>query len=188
MLRTRTLFAAVAIAAMSLLAACGDSGDSTEGGADTTAGPASNDPVTSDPAANDTVTNDTTAVAGNDPVTSDTAAVPTGPGKDTEFCQYQAELNNMSTPFDDQNSGAAEFETYFKELVNPAIDKLQATAPAEIKAQMDTLAEGLRKFSAAFEKSGWDPEKAYADPELTALAGDTAYNEAGSAVDEFCGF
>ena len=114
--------------------------------------------------------------------------MPTGPGKDTEFCQYQAELNNMATPFDDQNSGAAEFETYFKELVNPAIDKLQATAPAEIKAQMDTLAEGLRKFSAAFEKSGWDPEKAYADPELTALASDTAYNEAGSAVDEFCGF
>jgi hypothetical protein len=94
----------------------------------------------------------------------------------------------MTTPFDDQNSDSAAFEKYFTELVNPAIEKLQATAPAEIKDQMDLLAAGLKKFSAAFENNGWDPAKAYADPTLKALANDADYNAAGTAVDAFCGF
>lgn len=176
MLRTRTLLAAVTIAAASLLAACGDSGDSASGAADTTTAEATADTTTADTAGGDTITSDTGSPA------------PTGPGKDTEFCKYQQELNDMTTPFDDQNSGAAEFEKYFKELVNPAIDKLESLAPDEVKAQMATLAAGLRQFSAAFEKNGWDPQKAYADADLQALASDADYNAAGAAVDDFCGF
>ena len=168
MQRTRTMFIAVAVAATTLFAACGDSNDTVEGATDTTVAEGSSD--TSVP-------------------TSDTGSPePSGPGKDTEFCQYQQELNDMATPFDDQSSGAAEFEAYFKDMVNPAIDKLVAIAPPEISGQMTILADGLRKFSAAFEKNGWDPEKAYADADLQGLSSDTAYNEAGTAVDSFCGF
>lgn len=185
MLRTRTLFAAITIAAVSLLAACGDSGDSADGATDTTAA-ATADTAGGDTATNDTATSDT---ATNDTSTGDTASpVPTGPGKDTEFCKFQQELNDMATPFDNQDSGVAEFQQYFTEMVNPAIDKLESLAPDEVKAQMTTLANGLRKFSAAFEKNGWDPQKAYADPDLQALATDADYNAAGSAVDTFCGF
>jgi hypothetical protein len=182
MLRTRTLFAAITIAAVSLLAACGDSGDSADGAADTTAAAVAD---TSAAGASDT----TAATADTGVPTSDTASpVPTGPGKDTEFCKFQQQLNDMSTPFDNQDSGAAEFEKYFTEMVNPAIDKLESLAPDEVKAQMATLAAGLRQFSAAFEKNGWDPQKAYADPDLQALAQDADYNAAGAAVDTFCGF
>jgi hypothetical protein len=174
--RTRTMFIAVAVAATTMFAACGDSTDSVEGATDTTVAGA--DSTAADGSASDTSV-----------PTSDTGSgEPTGPGKDTEFCQYQQELNNMTTPFDDQNSGATEFEAYFTNMVNPAIDKLESIAPAEISAQMTILADGLRKFSAAFEKNGWDPEKAYADPDLQGLSSDTAYNEAGTAVDTFCGF
>lgn len=177
MSRTRTLFAVISIAAVSLLAACGDNSDSADGAADTTAAAGSGD---TSAAPTDTE---------GETVTSDTASpAPTGPGKDTEFCQFQQELNDMATPFDSQDSGAAEFEQYFNEMVNPAIDKLESLAPDEVKAQMTTLAVGLRQFSAAFEKNDWDPEKAYADPDLQALATNTEYNEAGAAVDEFCGF
>ncbi|MBI4933074.1 MAG: hypothetical protein HY828_04295 [Actinobacteria bacterium] len=180
MSRTRTLFAAISIAAVSLLAACGDNGDSAAGATDTTAAAAADTTVADDNASSDTA---------GETITSDTGSpAPTGPGKDTEFCQFQQELNDMATPFDNQDSGAAEFEQYFKEMVNPAIDKLESLAPDEVKAQMTTLAAGLRQFSAAFEKNGWDPEKAYADPDLQALATNTDYNSAGAAVDEFCGF
>jgi hypothetical protein len=177
-MRTRPLIAAITIAAISLLAACGDN--------------ASNNSASKDSAAADTTAAapDTTPGGATDTtVTGDTAGpAPTGPGKDTEFCKYQQELNDMTTPFDDKNSDAAAFEKYFKELVNPAIDKLQASAPPEIKDQMDLLAAGLKKFSAAFESNGWDPAKAYADPVLKELANDAAYNAAGTAVDAFCGF
>ena len=50
----------------------------------------------------------------------------------------------MATPFDNQDSGVAEFQQYFTEMVNPAIDKLESLAPDEVKAQMTTLANGLR--------------------------------------------
>lgn len=196
-MRTRTLIAAAALAATMLLAACSDDASTADGGADTTtavadgAAPAdtgtiTGDTTTGDTASGDTITGDTTT---GDATTGDTASgAPTGPGKDTEFCKYQQELNDMTTPFDNPESGAAEFEQYFKEMVTPAIDKLEQLAPDEIKDQMVVLADGLRQFATAFEKNGWDPQKAYADEALKALAANEAYNQAGTAVDQYCGF
>lgn len=181
-MRTRTLIAAAALAATMLLAACSDDASTADGGADTTTAVADG----AAPADTGTITGDTTT---GDATTGDTASgAPTGPGKDTEFCKYQQELNDMTTPFDNPESGAAEFEQYFKEMVTPAIDKLEQLAPDEIKDQMVVLADGLRQFATAFEKNGWDPQKAYADEALKALAANEAYNQAGTAVDQYCGF
>jgi hypothetical protein len=207
-LRPRAIVAVCCVATFSLLAACSDSssssspdsgvttdgsspdGTSTDGTGtgDTSGGSGtdSTDPNSTNPSGGNT--GGTTVDGGTTGTPDGTAPVGTGPGADTDFCKLQSTLNQTQTPFDDPASTADDFKTYFAEVVVPAIEDLRTSAPDEIKDDMEVLAAGLQKFATAFEKNGWDPAKAYADPELQALANDADYNAAGEAVDQFCGF
>jgi hypothetical protein len=141
----------------------------------------------------------TTAAGTSDSAVStlpvDTSPTPTGDvavndiiGKAKDFCEFQKELNNMKTPFDDSAATKVDFYQYFEGTVRPAVAKLQELAPDKIADDVTTLSQGLTKFVDIFKTNGYDPARAYADPDLKAIAQDDGYNSAGKAVDKFCGF
>lgn len=163
--RTRNLTIA-AIAALSLLAACGSD---SKGAADTTA------------AAADTTTGDTTATSGTDVKAS-------GEHADEEFCQFQETLNNAPSPLDSATATPDEIEAFFNDTVQPAITKLTETAPEEMADDAATMAVAYTKLSALFEKNDWDINKAINDPDLATLAGDQSFSTSASNIDEYCGF
>ena len=156
-MRTRPLFVA-AVAMASLLAACG------------------NDSSTSKPA-------DTSAAGGSTGSTTENSA----PGTGSAFCTLNSELANAPSPFANQSSVAADFEKFFNEVIKPGVAKLQAAAPAEIKADMDTLAEGYTALADRFAALGFDPAKASTDTALIQLGNVQKYNDASTAINTFCG-
>lgn len=136
---------------------------------------------------------DNSAAASSLPV--DTSPTPTGSvvvndiiAAAKDFCGFQKELNNMKTPFDDPKSTKEDFYQYFEGTVRPAIAKLEELAPAPIASDVKTLAAGLTKFVDIFKKNGYDPARAYADPDLKKISQDDGYNSAGKAIDKQCGF
>ena len=148
-----------------------------------------------DGAASGTSTADSTADSTVNTLPVDTSPTPTGSvvvneiiGKAKDFCDFQKELNNMKTPFDDSAATKVDFYQYFEGTVRPAIAKIQEIAPDKIADDVTTLAKGLTKFVDIFKKNGYDPARAYADPDLKTIAEDDGYNSAGKAVDKFCGF
>lgn len=168
-MRTRNLTIA-AVAALSLLAACGSD---SKGAADTTAGGAA----------------ETTAAGATDSTaTGDTAVHASGEHADEEFCQFQETLNNAPSPLDSDTATPDEIESFFKDTVQPAIGKLNDTAPDEMTDDAATMADAYTKLSALFEKNGWDLAKAIADPDLATLAGDQSFSAAASNIDTYCGF
>lgn len=148
----------------------------------------------SDTASNTTAAStDSTSAAVSLPV--DTSPTPTGSvvvndkiAAAKDFCGFQKELNNMKTPFDDSAATKEDFYQYFEGTVRPAIAKLEELAPDEISDSVKTLAAGLTRFVDIFKKNGYDPARAYADPDLKKIAQDDGYNTAGKAVDKHCGF
>lgn len=159
--------------ALAALSACGGS-DAASG--TTTAGGGSTDSV-----ANTLPVDTSPTPTGDVPVNSIISAA-------KDFCDFQKELNNMKTPFDDSKSTKDDFYQYFEGTVRPAIAKLEELAPDKIKGDVTALSQGLTKFVDIFKKSGYDPARAYADPDLKKIAQDDGYNSAGKAVDKYCGF
>ena len=98
-----------------------------------------------------------------------------------------SELANAPSPFANQSSVAADFEKFFNEVIKPGVAKLQAAAPAEIKADMDTLAEGYTALADRFAALGFDPAKASTDTALIQLGNVQKYNDASTAINTFCG-
>ncbi len=162
-MRIRPLFVA-AVAMASLLAACG------------------NDTSTSKPA-------DTSAAGGSTGDTGSTGSTTenTAAGAGSEFCTMNAELANAPSPFANQSAVAADFEKFFNEVIKPGVAKLQAAAPAEIKADIDTLAEGYTALADRFAALGYDPAKASADTVLVQIGNEQKYNDASTAINTYCG-
>ncbi len=194
--RTRTLIAAISVAAFGLLAACSDSTSNTADGTSvTTAGTGSD---SSDPSGTGAGNPDNTGPDSTDPtrtnpdgsVTGGTTldGLPvnnsgpkgTGPGTGTNFCDQLDEMNKIESPTD--------YQKYFNDQIVPAIRGLQEAAPAELKDQMDLLAAAVDKFVAVFKANDWDQAKAFADPALQTIANTPEYNAAGDAVDTYCGY
>ncbi|MFZ4720604.1 MAG: hypothetical protein ACOYMR_14340 [Ilumatobacteraceae bacterium] len=165
-MRTRNLTIA-AVAALSLLAACGSD---SKGAADTTATTGGSTP-----------TSDSTA-------TSDTSVKASGEHADEEFCQFQETLNNVASPLDSSTATPDEIKSFFTDTVQPAIAKLTETAPDAMAADAATMADAYTKLSALFEKNEWDLTTAIADPDLATLAGDQNFSTAASNIDTYCGF
>ncbi len=163
-MRTRSLLVA-AVAAASLLAACGN--DSTASSA--------TDPTT------------TVATGAGDTSATASTTVNTAPGAGSEFCKLNDDLANAASPFSSASSTAADFEKFFTEVVKPGVAKLQDAAPDEIKADMDTLAEGYNALADRFEALGYDPTKASTDTVLSQLGTQQKYNDASNAVNTYCG-
>jgi len=159
-MRIRPLFVA-AVAMASLLAACG------------------NDTSTSKPA--------DTSAAGDSTGSTGSTAENAAPGAGSEFCTMNAELANAPSPFANQSAVAADFEKFFNEVVKPGVAKLQGAAPAEIKADIDTLAEGYTALADRFAALGYDPAKASADTVLAQIGNEQKYNDASTAINTYCG-
>jgi len=166
-MRIRPLFVA-AVAMASLLAACG------------------NDTSTSKPADTSAAGDSTGSTTGDTGSTGSTTEN-TAPGAGSEFCTLNTELANAPSPFANQSAVAADFEKFFNEVIKPGVAKLQSAAPAEIKADMDTLAEGYTALADRFAALGYDPAKASADTVLVQIGNEQKYNDASSAINTYCG-
>ena len=166
-MRRSIITATIAITA---LTACGGSSSASNASTGDTGGGAISLPV-------DTSPTPTGSVVMNDIIAA---------AKD--FCDFQKNLNNMKTPFDDSASTKDDYYQYFEGTMRPAIAKLEELAPADSAKDVKTLAAGLTEFVEIFKKNGYDPARAYADPDLKKIAQDDAYNSAGKAVDKHCGF
>lgn len=165
----RRLITAIAVVALPLaLVACG----SDDGGA----------------AGDDTVADSVADTDSSEPVTTDTPLQATGEHADEEFCVFQEGLNTTDSPFDDPDATPEDYETYFADVVDPALAKLVETAPAELVEQVDILAAGLGKVGEVLRANDWSIDAAFNDPELNELSQSEEYNAAGAAVDEYCGF
>ena len=164
-MRTRSLLVA-AVAAASLLAACGSDNSSSSA----TTGPAN-----------------TAAAGGGDTSAPGSTTVNTAPGAGSEFCSLNNDLATADSPFNNASSTAADFEKFFNEVVKPGVVKLQEAAPAEIKDDMDTLAEGYNALADRFAALGYDPTKASTDTVLSQLGNQQKYNDASKAVNDYCG-
>lgn len=164
-MRTRSLFIA-AVAAASTLAAC-SSDTTTAKPADTTA----------------------TTVATTGGTTDSTASTTpnTAPGAGSDFCKLNDALSSAPSPFANQNAGAADFEKFFNDVIKPGVAGLQDAAPKEIKADMDTLAEGYNALADRFAALGYDPAKASVDTVLVQLGNEQKYNDASTAINTYCG-
>ncbi|MEQ1699644.1 MAG: hypothetical protein ABMA25_06020 [Ilumatobacteraceae bacterium] len=117
-----------------------------------------------------------------------TTAVPIGPGTGTEFCDYQTELNNLDTPFDHADATPADFEKFYTETVPAALAHSAELAPAELQADIAKVNEGITALGAALAANGWDAATAYNDPAMQAVLGDTAFEQASTVIDSYCGF
>jgi hypothetical protein len=165
-MRTRSLFIA-AIAAASVLASCG-SDTTTAKPADTTTGNSAGSATTAGGATGSTTPN-------------------TAPGAGSEFCKLNDALSSAPSPFANQNAVAADFEKFFNEVIKPGVAGLQAAAPSEIKADMDTLAEGYNALADRFAALGYDPTKASTDTLLVQIGNEQKYNDASAALNTYCG-
>ncbi|MFM2078932.1 MAG: hypothetical protein RJA49_2822 [Actinomycetota bacterium] len=169
-MRTRSLLVA-AVATASLLAACGSDNSSSSA----TTGPAN----TVDGGGSGSGSGDTSAPG--------STTVNTAPGAGSEFCKLNNDLATAASPFNSASSTAADFEKFFNEVVKPGVVKLQAAAPAEVKDDMDTLAEGYNALADRFAALGYDPTKASTDTVLSQLGNQQKYNDASKAVNDYCG-
>lgn len=159
-MRTRSIIVA-AVAALSLLAACGSE---------------------------DEASSTTAAEGATETTTGDTAVEASGEHADEEFCQFQEELNNTDSPLNGDAATPEEIEAFFTDTVGPAIDQLTATAPDEMADAAATMATAYGKLSDLFEQNGWDLQKAINDPALAELAADQDFGAAANAIDTYCGF
>lgn len=163
-MRTRSLFIA-AIAAASVLASCGSDTSSAKP-ADTTAASSATDATA-------------TTTANSSPNTA--------PGANSDFCKLNDALSSAPSPFANQNAVAADFEKFFNEVIKPGVAGLQAAAPDEVKADMDTLAEGYNALADRFAALGYDPAKASVDTVLVQIGNEQKYNDASTAINVYCG-
>jgi hypothetical protein len=164
----RRLVVTLASAAVAL-AACG--GGSTSGGATTTVAAAG-----------------TTAAAAAG--ASTTAPNFSGAGSG-DLCSYAKQVVNSNLA-NSLTSGSSNMKDTFSKL-DDVFKQIQSKAPAEIKADVNTLASGLQKIEAVYAKYGYDITKleaaAKSDPQsfqsLTSTLDDPSYQAASDRVDAY---
>jgi|GEM_PF-3017499 len=175
-MRTRTLFAAASLAALTLLAACGDDSSSDSAGADTTA------------AAVETTAGDT-----------DSTEAAGGTGNFTEYCgliqKYMDESDSMDEVFNAEQPDPAKMEEAFTTM-QAQLQDLADQAPEEIADDVNKVNDATGEMIALFDSFDYDVTKLATDPEAIAkfqeLTANTDFNDAASRLDawgvEQCGF
>lgn len=176
-MRTRTLLAAASLAAITLLAACGDDSSSDSAGADTTAAAA-----------------ETTAEG-----TDTTAASNGGTGDFTEYCgliqKYMDESDSMDSVFNAEQPDPAQMEDAFTAM-KAQLQDLADQAPDEIADDVNMVNDATAEMIALFDSVDYDVTKLATDAEAIAkfqeLTANTEFNDAASRLDEWgveqCGF
>jgi hypothetical protein len=174
MRRTSFLLAA-ASSTLLLVSACSSSSKgaavTTAKGADTTLASSNTAPL------------DTTPV----PTTSLPPIAASGAHKDEPFCVTAVNFNNSASPLNDSNATAADFQAFFTTVVDPTMAALRANEPAEVKAEVNTVATAFEQLSKALAANNWDVNKAGADPAVQAVIG-TDFNNATQKLSQYCGF
>ena len=170
MRRTQILLAAATVAALAV-SAC----SSAKPSASTTRDTASHDTALPDTAPLDTAPLDTTPL------------VATGAHANEPSCQLVTALNANDSPFSSSSSTAADFQKFFTNVVTPSIAASRANPPASLKAQAATVAAGMEKLGTLLAANGWDFNTASTVPEVQTLLNDTAFNNAGDALNQYCG-
>lgn len=185
-MRTRTLFAAVGLTALTLLAACGDDSSSDSAGADTTAAAVETTAGSADTTA-DTEGTDTTAASNG------------GSGDFTEYCgliqQYMDESDSMDSVFNAEQPDPAQMEDAFTTM-KAQLQDLADQAPDEIADDVNTVNDATAEMIALFDAVDYDVTKLATDAEAIAkfqeLTANTEFNDAASRLDEWgveqCGF
>ena len=175
MRRTQILLAAATVAALAV-SAC----SSAKTSASTTRDTASHDTAPPDTAPLDTAPLDTAPL-------DTTPLVATGAHANEPSCQLVTALNANDSPFSSSSSTAADFQKFFTNVVTPSIAASRANPPASLKAQAATVADGMEKLGTLLAANGWDFNTASTVPEVQTLLNDTAFNNAGDALNQYCG-
>jgi hypothetical protein len=174
-MRRTSIMLAAASATLLLFSACTSSSKgaaaTTEKGADTTLASSSTAPL------------DTTPV----PTTSLPPIFASGAHKDEPFCVTAVDFNNSSSPLNDSNATAADFQAFFTNVVTPAMAEMRANEPAEVKAEVDTVATAFEQLGAALAANNWDVNKTAADPAVQAAIGQS-FSTATQKLSVYCGF
>ena len=123
---------------------------------------------------------------GSDDGGSDDGGGDFGAGSNTDFCQFNEQVNSGIDDVDIFSGDPGDLEDAFGQVVDD-IDRAVGLAPNAIKADIAILAEGFNGFVEVMADYDYDlfavPED---DPRLAALD-DPRYEEAGNRVDAFCG-
>jgi predicted outer membrane protein len=181
-MRTRPLFVA-AVAAASLLAACGSDSSTSKPTDTTTAG-----------------ATDTTAAAGG---TDTTAAAPSGSVSNdpavVAYCKqiqaYKDKANSFNDVFNADTPDPKATEAAFTTMQS-MLEDLANGAPSDIKADVDTVNGATKQLIAIFAKYEWDVTKLAASAtdaaQLQTLMSDSAVSAASANLDTWgqqqCGF
>ncbi|MCU1502308.1 MAG: hypothetical protein JWM12_1662 [Ilumatobacteraceae bacterium] len=143
------------LAPVLLVAALGACGSDTKSGSTT---------------ASTAVASTTVATAAGSTATGDTATGgTTGSGAMSPFCQFEQDINSGIADGSETPASLVDALKTFE----PRMDQWIADAPAEMKANAETLVAAARKTIASGDE--------------TDLSGDPNVATAGSAVDAFCG-
>lgn len=145
----------------------------------------SSDATTAKPT--DTTAASATTAGGTTDITTGSTTPNTAPGAGSDFCMLNEALSIAPSPFTNQNAVAADFEKFFNEVIKPGVAGLQESAPDEVKADMDTLAEGYTALADRFAALGYDPTQASTDTVLVQIGNEQRYNDASAAINTYCG-
>lgn len=185
-MRTRT-FTLAALAAISLLAACGSD---DEGAADTTTTSTAAETTAPDTTAAETTTPETTTEA--------TTAGSVNP-EFAEYCaqiqDYKDQTNAMDSIFNSSDIPAVDQVKTAMETVDQMMQSLEDNAPAEIKADVATVNAATSELIDFFAANDYDLSKIATDQDLIAqfqdIVDNTDASDAGDNLDtwalENCG-
>lgn len=158
----RLIAVAVAATAALTLVACGDDAKSSP-------------TIASTPVVDETVVDET--------VVDETVA-----GDGSAFCDYQAEINEIESPFDLAAPTPADFEDFYTNVVPGVTEQLQALAPEELKADVAKVSEGIVTIGVVLAANEWDVTALENDPDMQAMILDPAFQTASENIDNYCGF
>ena len=169
-MRRTSILLAAASATLLLVAAC----SSTKGSAATTTAKLAS-PTTTTPQVSTAVTDSLPPI------------VATGTHKSEPFCVTAVKFNNTPSPLNDSNATADDFKAFFTTVVVPAMAEMRSNEPAEVKAEVDTVASAFEKLAAALEANAWDITTTGQDPAVRAAIG-TGFDAATRTLSQYCGF
>jgi hypothetical protein len=111
-------------------------------------------------------------------------------GSDSEFCSFNADINDGLGSIDMSSASPDEIAAAF-ELITDNIDEAVSMAPDEISDDVAVLANGVKGFVEVLSDYDFNflaiPDSAAEDPRFSAV-NDPAYEAAAARVDAYCGF
>jgi hypothetical protein len=183
----RLIAVAVAAAATLSLVACGDDDKSSSTVA---SAPVVDETVVDETVVDETVVDETVVdeTVVDETVVDETVVDETVAGDGSEFCAFQAETNDLETPFDAAAPTPGDFEDFYTDVVPGISAQLQSLAPDELAADVAKVNEGIALIGEVLAANDWDVAALDSDPDMQALIVDPAFQTASDNIDNYCGF